>query len=693
MNTSIKQASAVFIQRYATAAEWRANNPILYPGEIGIESDTGKIKVGGAIQSFWNDLDYAGGGADIVVYDSLDELPNEAEEDTIAVLPDVAIEMFNSKTIHIRYSAYQDGTDFTDEWSAGQNYIGIAVAKYAPVNKEAYEWSLFTSNIRLTTSVVLKADGWVDKVQTIAVPHIGESSSVFSTPHPAATEEYINHGVYLESATTENLTFSCVTLPNLDIQVNIQIVEPLVQPETDDSDDLPFNIIEVPTLEELPNDDQIPDGTMALIPTTPSTEEPGHTISSWNDLEDKPFYDETEIFPDVITWDGSQTDYYISIPGERLVFYWISNSTPKASELVGGQVVLKIFNLQQELSDELAINIDTTNSVDLSETITAIVWDEMPIVAIAHVDEASYEMGGTMYSFPKKGIYVLRAGIEDYGMIVSDMFVAELHKTGYEFTRLNAKVLERRYWPRGGAGYEETRTKEIYNAEALAATFDSPQAYILSDAVLAENMTYEVTVDGIPSTITIASGSNLNASGINSFGGNASIIDTTMKNTGEKFVIFHAADINQWVIAHKTKSFPETLKVNIKISETMLQTIDLRFMPKDLLSKQWRDMSVIDLTSYFDFAQSVLSGGTMINVSHNICADLLKVMKDEPVKLKVKFDTYTAIVSTLAQNFDTYCQFVDFVVLNGKLLYLYLSVNKSNFSFQCQEVVTKPYGT
>lgn len=43
----------------------------------------------------------------------------------------------------IRYSAYEDGTDFTEDWSEGQNYIGIATAQSAPTNKTAYIWSKF----------------------------------------------------------------------------------------------------------------------------------------------------------------------------------------------------------------------------------------------------------------------------------------------------------------------------------------------------------------------------------------------------------------------------------------------------------------------------------------------------------------------------------------------------------------------
>lgn len=75
MEANIKQANAVFIQRYATAQEWTLNNPIIYPGEIGIESDTGKIKVGSTVARQWNELDYnSSDGGQII--DNLDTIYN-----------------------------------------------------------------------------------------------------------------------------------------------------------------------------------------------------------------------------------------------------------------------------------------------------------------------------------------------------------------------------------------------------------------------------------------------------------------------------------------------------------------------------------------------------------------------------------------------------------------------------------------
>ena len=78
MEANIKQANAVFIQRYATAQEWTLNNNIYYPREIGIESDTGKIKVGCTVARQWRELDYnsSDGGQIIDNLDTIYEDPS-----------------------------------------------------------------------------------------------------------------------------------------------------------------------------------------------------------------------------------------------------------------------------------------------------------------------------------------------------------------------------------------------------------------------------------------------------------------------------------------------------------------------------------------------------------------------------------------------------------------------------------------
>ena len=49
-------------QRRGTAAEWLSANPVLSAGEIGVETDTLKFKIGDGTTA-WDALAYAGGGS------------------------------------------------------------------------------------------------------------------------------------------------------------------------------------------------------------------------------------------------------------------------------------------------------------------------------------------------------------------------------------------------------------------------------------------------------------------------------------------------------------------------------------------------------------------------------------------------------------------------------------------------------
>lgn len=57
----MRQIVGKFTQRYNPSNVWAAANPILAPGEIGIESDTNLFKIGNG-KTPWNELDYANSG-------------------------------------------------------------------------------------------------------------------------------------------------------------------------------------------------------------------------------------------------------------------------------------------------------------------------------------------------------------------------------------------------------------------------------------------------------------------------------------------------------------------------------------------------------------------------------------------------------------------------------------------------------
>ena len=60
----MKQLPVRIQNRYHSADDWDRINPVLAPGEIGIESDTQKVKYGNG-ETAWRDLPYAAGGGTV----------------------------------------------------------------------------------------------------------------------------------------------------------------------------------------------------------------------------------------------------------------------------------------------------------------------------------------------------------------------------------------------------------------------------------------------------------------------------------------------------------------------------------------------------------------------------------------------------------------------------------------------------
>ena len=81
-----KELSVRIRNKIDTSANWATNNPVLLNGEIGIESDTNKIKVGNGTTN-WNNLEYISGGTGTIVL--LNGTPQDTIEfPTIEEIPD-----------------------------------------------------------------------------------------------------------------------------------------------------------------------------------------------------------------------------------------------------------------------------------------------------------------------------------------------------------------------------------------------------------------------------------------------------------------------------------------------------------------------------------------------------------------------------------------------------------------------------
>lgn len=80
----MQQKAAHLIQRYNTATAWSDNNPILLLGEMGIESNTGKVKLGDG-ETRWNSLDYFVTGAPYTSYFGGDGVILDANTNVLSV--------------------------------------------------------------------------------------------------------------------------------------------------------------------------------------------------------------------------------------------------------------------------------------------------------------------------------------------------------------------------------------------------------------------------------------------------------------------------------------------------------------------------------------------------------------------------------------------------------------------------------
>lgn len=72
-----------------------------------------------------------------------EELRNEAEWARVIAEDARKKAEQERKSVWVRYSAYPDGTGYSETWREGLNYIGVATSHDYPSDKSAYKWSLF----------------------------------------------------------------------------------------------------------------------------------------------------------------------------------------------------------------------------------------------------------------------------------------------------------------------------------------------------------------------------------------------------------------------------------------------------------------------------------------------------------------------------------------------------------------------
>jgi hypothetical protein len=182
---------------------------------------------------------------------------------------------------------------------------------------------------------------------------------------------------------------------------------------------------------------------------TPEVTDTG--VRSWNDLEDRPFYETVQDLGDTITWDGTPNEDVVNFSGtENVAFYRISENVPTYEELVTGQInVLGIGDFAiQELTIETALP-------GLLVVAMPRLNDGAPLLAVNLADDFHFEMDGIALDIEKRGIYSIYMEDEDTDLTgeIVRLFVSSLTIPNYNFTKTDIKKLDPKYLPDGGVGY------------------------------------------------------------------------------------------------------------------------------------------------------------------------------------------------------------------------------------------------
>lgn len=134
----------------------------------------------------------------------------------------------------------------------------------------------------------------------------------------------------------------------------------------------------------------------------------GGGVSSWNDLTDKPFYDESKDYGSTITWDGNT---------EGLLEVVMVNEGPaKAGFYLVASDVAIVGDIT--VTEEI---VSSVGNQTITETLSKdgnVIIDSSGKLVIALEDNATvYTDGDATFTFPKKGVWFVRAdvpGLSEY---------------------------------------------------------------------------------------------------------------------------------------------------------------------------------------------------------------------------------------------------------------------------------------
>lgn len=185
--------------------------------------------------------------------------------------------VINGDSVFLRYSAYEDGTDFS-ETDEGQDYVGIFVGQSAPTTKEAYTWRKFGSGKNGTSvTIVDVSESPDDEGSNIVTFSDGTKMTVKNGSEGKPGKDGVSPVV--EVFKSGKVASIQVTDANGTMTTNIKDGEDGVSPTVAISKEGKVTTITITDK----------DGTK----TATINDGEGGGVSSWNDLTDKPFSKET----------------------------------------------------------------------------------------------------------------------------------------------------------------------------------------------------------------------------------------------------------------------------------------------------------------------------------------------------------------------------------------------------------------
>lgn len=142
---------------------------------------------------------------------------------------DATIKAENGDNAFIRYSAHADGTDFTETWSEGQNYIGVATAQTAPTDKSAYTWCRIADMVNVvqtmgdSETVVMSQKAVTDALGMLGLKRTTTRYTKYGGDGDVCAEE---ESGYIDLATgnaKSTLSFSCTDFIEVNTSTTITV--------------------------------------------------------------------------------------------------------------------------------------------------------------------------------------------------------------------------------------------------------------------------------------------------------------------------------------------------------------------------------------------------------------------------------------------------------------------------------------